>query len=96
MDRCNGRHDVTEILVKTALNTIKSINQSLPKHKTLALSKLEAFKDGSYNGAQPAQLFIDKVDNTVRKEFSTLSMKNWDSLSLIATAVFKCFQFGQG
>ena len=27
MDRCTGRHDITEILLKTALNTIQSINQ---------------------------------------------------------------------
>ena len=26
MDRCTGRRDITEILMKTALNTIKSIN----------------------------------------------------------------------
>ena len=29
MDRCNGRRDITEILLKTALNTIQSINQSI-------------------------------------------------------------------
>ena len=28
MDRCTGRCDITEILLKTALNTIQSINQS--------------------------------------------------------------------
>ena len=27
MDRCIGRRDITEILLKTALNTIQSINQ---------------------------------------------------------------------
>ena len=27
MDRCNGCRDITEILLKTALNTIQSINQ---------------------------------------------------------------------
>ena len=27
MDRCTGRRDITEILLKTALNTIQSINQ---------------------------------------------------------------------
>ena len=29
MNRCNGRRDITEILLKTALNTIQSINQSI-------------------------------------------------------------------
>ena len=30
MDRCTGRHDITEILLKTALNAVQSIiNQSL-------------------------------------------------------------------
>ena len=29
MDRCTGRRDVTEILLKTALNTRQSINQSI-------------------------------------------------------------------
>ena len=28
MDRCTGRNDIAEILFKTALNTIQSINQS--------------------------------------------------------------------
>ena len=28
MDRCTGHHDITEIWLKTALNTIKSINLS--------------------------------------------------------------------
>ena len=27
MDRCTGHHHITEILLKTALNTIQSINQ---------------------------------------------------------------------
>ena len=27
MDRCTGRHDITEILLKTAFNTIQSTNQ---------------------------------------------------------------------
>ena len=34
MDKCNGHHDITEILLKTALNTIQSINQ-LSKGKPL-------------------------------------------------------------
>ena len=36
IDRCTGRRDITEILLKTALNTIKSINQSvgLSSYKT--------------------------------------------------------------
>ena len=29
MDRCTGRRHITKILLKTALNTIKSINQSM-------------------------------------------------------------------
>ena len=29
MDKCTGRRDITEILLKTALNTIQSINQML-------------------------------------------------------------------
>ena len=29
MDRCTGRRDLTGILIKTALNTIQSIDQSL-------------------------------------------------------------------
>ena len=29
MDSCIGRSDITEILLKTALNTIKSINKVL-------------------------------------------------------------------
>ena len=29
MDRCTGRRDITEILLKTSLNTIQSINQSI-------------------------------------------------------------------
>ena len=28
MDMCTGRHDITEVLLKTALNTIQSINLS--------------------------------------------------------------------
>ena len=30
MDRCIGSHDITEITLKTTLNTIQSINQPLP------------------------------------------------------------------
>ena len=30
MDRGTGRHDITEILLKTALKTIQSTNQSIP------------------------------------------------------------------
>ena len=41
MDRCTGCHDITEILLKTALNTIQSINQSKKRYYTgLALSAL--------------------------------------------------------
>ena len=29
MDRCSGCHDITEMLLKTAFNTIQSINQVL-------------------------------------------------------------------
>ena len=29
MDMCTSRRDITEILLKTALNTIQSINQSI-------------------------------------------------------------------
>ena len=29
MDRCTGRRDITEILLKAALNTTQSINQSI-------------------------------------------------------------------
>ena len=29
IDRCTGRRDITEILLKTALNTIRSINPSV-------------------------------------------------------------------
>ena len=29
MDRCTGRRDLTEILLKTALNSIQSINQPI-------------------------------------------------------------------
>ena len=35
MDRCTGHHDITEILLKTALNTIQSICQEL--HAVLLL-----------------------------------------------------------
>ena len=31
IDRCTGRRDMTEVLLKTALNTIQSINQSMKK-----------------------------------------------------------------
>ena len=34
MDRCTDCHDITEILLKTALNTIKSVNQQNPTLKT--------------------------------------------------------------
>ena len=38
MDKCNGRHDITEILLKTALNTIIFIiNQTNPMHKYMHL-----------------------------------------------------------
>ena len=32
MDRCTGRLDMPEILLKTALNSIQSINQSILKY----------------------------------------------------------------
>ena len=32
MDRCTGRHDITEILLKTALNTMQSINLLMGKY----------------------------------------------------------------
>ena len=38
MDKCNGRHDITEILLKTALNTVTFIiNQTNPMHKYMHL-----------------------------------------------------------
>ena len=30
MDRCTDHHDITEILLKKALNTIQSVNQLIP------------------------------------------------------------------
>ena len=33
MDRCTGRRDIIEILLKTALNTIQAINQYFPNDK---------------------------------------------------------------
>ena len=35
MDRCTGRRDITEILSKTALNTVQSYNQSFLRGETV-------------------------------------------------------------
>ena len=35
MDRCTGCHDITEILLKTSLNTIQSINQPFLRDPTI-------------------------------------------------------------
>ena len=42
MDRCTGRRDVTEILLKTALNTIRAINQSNIPTRRHVLSKFKS------------------------------------------------------
>ena len=48
VDRCNGSRDITEILLKTALNTIQSINQSsslLSRRSIMVLLSKELAKD---------------------------------------------------
>ena len=43
MNGCTGRHDVTEILLKTAINTIESINQSISQSINKRTMDLEIF-----------------------------------------------------
>ena len=56
MDRCTGRRDITEILLKMAVNTIRSINQFVNGGLTffLLMTTQEAFVD-SVDQDQTAQ-----------------------------------------
>ena len=50
MDRCTGRRNITDILLKTALNTIQSINPSTPLENFLPFSSsLELSSANSFN-----------------------------------------------
>ena len=44
MDRCTGRRDITEILLKTALNTIQSINQSFSQNMAQSYKLMHGFR----------------------------------------------------
>ena len=68
MNRYTGRRDITEIPLKTALNTIQSINQSiltartnvaLGEVKTVAVEKIKVFQKITY--------IFDRLENIVRK-----------------------------
>ena len=48
MDRCIGSRDITEILLKTALNTMQSISQSKTIHKSHVPTKLGTKQDITY------------------------------------------------
>ena len=46
---------------------MKSVFNSLPNNKILALSKLKAFADDMFNVVQMMQFFLDRVENNVGK-----------------------------
>ena len=68
MDRCTGRRDITEILMKTALNTIQSINQSIYNYLMIQLflcSLIE--RSGTYCFTVVRLSVRPSVENTVEK-----------------------------
>ena len=76
MDRYTGCHEISEILWKTVLNTIHSINQSilinskvnpLPDHRILTLSKLKEFAGNKLNVTQNTSFVFHRVKNIVGK-----------------------------
>ena len=69
MDRCTRHRDITEILLKTAFNTIQSINRfnPLPDDKILALSKLRAIADDNFSISQMVQSVFDRLEKHSRQ-----------------------------
>ena len=59
MDRCTCRCDLTEILLKTVLNTIQSISQS---------TKLKALADDKVNATEKLKFIFGRIENIVGKE----------------------------
>ena len=78
MDRCTGHRDITEKLLKAALNTIQSINQlpcrrqastsnTLPDDKNLDQAKSKAFADDKINVTEKLKFVFGRVENIVGK-----------------------------
>ena len=59
MDRCSCRCDLTEILLKTVLNTVQSISQS---------TKLKALADDKVNATEKLKFIFGRIENIVGKE----------------------------
>ena len=79
MDRCNGHCDITEILLKTALNTIQSVYlqsrflfNPFPHNKILDQTKLKAFADDKLNVTKMIVSALDRVENIVGKRKNCL------------------------
>ena len=66
MERCTGRRDIRAILLKTARNTIQSVNP--PNNKLLAMSKSKAFTDEICNDTQSMKFVCYKAENIVGKK----------------------------
>ena len=79
MDRCTGNHDITEILLKTALNTNQSCNQSVFQVKRFAMSlKLCSLKHRSLRVTRHVN-WSDKILFDMQDSY--LNSKFWNTLT---------------